>query len=257
MAAPKASYPKGTTFQTRINQNGPEKERVADHLVSTFLGEGQSAFISDGSSTFFVALSLYAWPVKEFRIYTNSLPIAHEFPLWTGIAQERGFRVLLAGGEVNPSLMMIGGDTTCGEVTNRMANRAQWCILSTHFFFGDRGPAGREPDSLAIKQAALQSAQRVILIADHSKFSVSYKQSTSLVYTDREEWKDLLKRNSTYVLTTLPPGKSTQDMHDLGRQITQAKRQPPSTPATDPAWFYASNTWLLRQEMRDRFIELP
>jgi len=163
MVNPKASYPKGTTFETRIHQNQNGKQTIGEYIVRRFLGPGQSAFISDGSSTFFVGLSLFLKKIDGFRLYTNSLPIAHEYPLWETEDWPKDFILDVAGGIVNPTLMMTG-HRACEEVEKRMVSRAQWTILSTRFIFGDRGPAGWEPDSLEIKQAALRAPQRVILI---------------------------------------------------------------------------------------------
>ncbi len=251
MPQPKAEYPVGTVFHARIHENEVEKEAVAEYLVDRFLGPGQSAFVSDGSSTFFIGLSLFAKRIDGFRLYTNSLPIAHEYPLWETDDWPREFSLFLAGGKVNPKLMMTGGDSTAQEIETQMTPRAGWTILSTRLTFGDRGPAGREPDSLEIKQAALKAAQRVILIADHTKLSEEYTDSTPLVYAERSEWQDLLKRRTTYVVTTLPPGKTSDEMRALGQQLQSARRNPSA-----PEEWYAKNTWMLRFEIEERFVEI-
>ncbi len=250
MVNPKASYPKGTTFETRIHQNEHAKETVGEYVVGRFLGPGQSAFISDGSSTFFVGLLLFAEKIVGFRLYTNSLPIAHEYPLWETKDWPKDFTLDVAGGIVNPTLMMTG-HRACEEVEKRMANRAQWTILSIRFIFGDRGPAGWEPDSLEIKQAALRAPQRVILIADHSKLSQEWADNIPLVYAEPSEWQALMKCPTTYVVTTLPLGKTVDEMRELGRTLQTSKRKP-----TKPMERYAQNTWPLRFELGNKFIEL-
>ena len=250
MIKPKATYPEDTTFGSRIRQNDPEKETVAEYVVDQFLGTGQSAFVSDGSSTFLVALSLFAKKTDGFMLSTNSLPIAHEYPLWETKDWPKDFALDLAGGTVNLKLMMTGHQD-CEELVKQMANRAQWTILSTRFIFGVQGPAGWEPDSLAIKQAALRVPQRVVLIADHTKLSERWTEKIPLVYTIPTEWEALMKRPTTYVVTNLPPGKTSDEMRELGRKLLTLKRKPAGAEER-----YAQNTWPLRNGLGNRFREL-
>ena len=226
---------------------------MAEYVVSRFLGPGQSAFVSDGSSTFFVALSIFEKKREGFRLYTNSLPIAHEYPLWETENWPKDFSLDLAGGIVNSKLMMTGHQA-CEDVVQQMASRAQWTILSVRCIFGAQGPAGREPDSLAIKQASIRAPKRVILIADHTKLSVEWSESFPLVYTEPSEWESLMKCQTTYVVTSLPPRKSSDDIRELGRILQQNPNLKPEKEKKEE--WYAKNTWLLRMELGKRFIEL-
>jgi len=250
MIKPKATYPEETTFGSRIHHNEREKITVAEYVVDQFLGTGQSAFISDGSSTFYIGLSLYAKKIDGFVLSTNSLPIAHEYPLWETKDWPRDFTLDLAGGAVNPKLMMTG-HRDCEELVKQMANRALWTILSTRFIFEVQGPAGWEPDSLAIKQAALRTPQRVILIADHAKLSERWTEKIPLVFSMPTEWKALLNQPTTYVVTNLPSGKTSEEMCELGRKLLTLKRRPAGVEER-----YAQNTWPLRTELGIRFREL-
>ncbi len=251
MITPKAIYPKGTTFGARIEENKSQKNTVAEYVVTKFLGPGQNVFISDGSSTFFIGLSLFEKKVEGFKLYTNSLPIAHEFPLWETDDWPKEFTLELAGGKVNTKLMMTGG-SLCEGIVEQMTTRVQYTVLSVRSIFGIQGPAGREPDSLGIKQAALKNPKRVVLIADHSKFIEEYSTNVPLVYTEADEWTELMRRSTTYVVTTLPPGKTANEVADLGRTLQQNPYQKPKNPEE----WYAKNTWPLRSELGKRFIEL-
>ncbi len=250
MVGPKATYPKDTTFEKRIHENEHAKETVAEYIAEHFLGSGQSAFISDGSSTFFVALSLFARKTDPFSLCTNSLPIAHEYPLWGTKDWPREFAMDLAGGRVNPTLMMTGG-RDCEAVVEGMTKRVQWTILSTRYIFGIQGPTGWEPDSLGIKQAALRVPQRVILIVDHAKLSEKWTEKIPLVFALPSEWQALMKSPTTYVVTSLPPGKAKSEMQQLGQTLQTSKRKP----RHEEEW-YARNTWPLRFALGDRLIEI-
>lgn len=250
MIKPRATYPEDTTFGSRIHENEHAKETVAEYIVDHFLGPGQSAFVSDGSSTFFVGLSLFARKTSGFVLFTNSLPIAHEYPLWETKDWPRDFTLELAGGTVNPKLMMTGR-RDCEEIVRQMANRAEWAVLSTRFIFGIEGPAGWESDSLAVKHAALHAPRRVILITDHAKLSQKWSLPVPLIYAVSTEWKTLMNKPTTYVVTNLPPGKTSAEMQEIGRKILNLKLNPKSEEEQ-----YAQNTWPLRNELRNRFCEL-
>lgn len=252
MCEPKAQYPRGTTFASRIEENKSEKKIVAEYVINTFLGPGQSAFISDGSSTFYIGLSLFKAKREAFRLYTNNLAIAHEFPLWTENDWPKDFTIELAGGKVNTELMMTG-EPTCEEMVEQMTDRTQYAVLSLRALFEVQGPAGREPDSLGIKHAALKNSKRVILIADHNKFGKNWEPTIPLVFACSDEWQKFMQRETTYVITTLPPFKISNEMTELGRRFTPQYREEPKT---TEEW-YGRNTWSLRKILHRRFVELP
>lgn len=251
MCEPKAQYPQDTTFAARIEEGKAEKKIVAKYVADTFLGPGQSAFISDGSSTFFVGLSLFEGKREGFRLYTNNLSIAHEFPLWVTNDWPRNFTIELSGGKVNAELMMTG-QPTCEEIVEQMTNRVQYTVLSVRAIFGVQGPAGREPDSLGIKHAAIKNSKRIILIADHNKFVEEWDATIPLVFAYPDEWKQLMQRPTTYVITTLPRQRTSEDMKELGRGFQSNSYKQP----TNPEEWYAKNTWPLRSELSKRFVEL-
>jgi hypothetical protein len=257
MANPYAHYPGNCTFESRINAEAAAKQRVADRVAQDFLGDGQSAFISDGSSTFYVGLSLFEAKRDSFTLVTNSLPIAHEFHFWLGKKwHPSNFDVRLLGGKLIPDLMMAA--SVDDEAFKKAIDNVGVMVLSIAGFFTDYGPAGRETDSLRIKKLALTRWKdtNVVLVADHAKFCEPLKGGSPpglpLIYANRASWNELLQTNENlYVATTLPPGCSRYQMSVVGRDIASGVKAPSN--AED---FYAQNTHLLRLALKDRFIEM-
>ena len=256
MGKSRATYPRNSTFAKRIRGQESQKEAVAQRVVDEYLGDGQSAFVSDGSSTFFIGLSLFAARREHFTLYTNSLPIAHEYPLWKTSKWPRDFSMYLAGGEVNRDLMMPGGAATCDEIERHMARMAHWTIVSVRAIFGDRGPAGFEWGSLLIKEVALRSARRIILLADDAKLSQRYENRSPrlpLLYAVRSDWQNLLKRETTYVITTLPRKTTSGEMWKLYDKKFRTGKTPDPATARER---YAINTWPLRESLGSNFVEI-
>jgi DeoR/GlpR family transcriptional regulator of sugar metabolism len=245
MANPKVTYPQNTTFGNRLQDLKDDKVRVAQEVVKTFMGTGVSAFVGDGSSTFYVGLELFDRGTQA-TIWTNHLAIAHEFPLWAtsqpGLTRTT---VLLAGGQVDPDLMM-----TCGVDTDQSvqtwASKAQNIILSLRSIFAEQGPAGFEQLSLSVKQtaamAAMPSGRRIIFVADYKKLSCQYAVATPLVYPSPKDWDSVMRQPNAYIVTTRHP-----DAKGLREHIPN--------PRTELDW-YRHHSRQLSLIMKDRFIEI-
>ncbi|MFH1920080.1 MAG: hypothetical protein ABIP48_09375, partial [Planctomycetota bacterium] len=211
---PRGKYPRNSTFGSRITPADPdalaaEKNAVAEYVVDNYLGPGASVFIGDGSSTFFVALHMFKRKMHA-TMWTNHLAIAHEFSLLPSTDRGLiGMEMHLAGGQVDRDLMMTYGRRARNDVA-RWAREAQCVILSVRALFPDRGPAGREQQSLVIKQkainAALKSGARIVLVVDHAKLSYPNYENQPLVFPLRTSWRDLAPSENFFVVTNNDPG---------------------------------------------------
>lgn len=245
MPDPKVTYPSNTTFGTRINDLKAEKQLVAKKVYDEFLGMGTSAFIGDGSSTFYLGLELFDRQ-QQASVWTNNLAVAHEFPLRaSGGANLSRVTVELAGGDVDRDLMMTSG-LDAERFVEEVSRRAENVILSIRCLFSHEGPSGVEQNSLAIKRAcvrqAAQSGAKIIFLTDHTKMSRGYLKSDGLVYRLEADWNDMVQRRNLYIVTTRHP--------KAGGQRTAVPN-----PHTDVEW-YLHHAFVLQQRMKERFIEV-
>ncbi len=250
MPLPIIHYPENTTFGTRIRRAAAEAQAVALCVVDRFLGPGQSVFISDGSSTFFVALELYLRG-HPINIDTNSLPVALEYPMWAAAREESGLEsepehtcVNLAGGNLDRDLIMTWGSSVY-DYASKAAGIVQNVVLSCKKLTGQRGPAGHELHSLRVKQSAIRNARRVIWVADHSKLESGPDSNDPLVYR-RAEWEEAIADPDTYIVSTVHPGL------DDPRKLLE---HPPTHPGTPEEW-YLCDRWRLKTVMKSRFVEV-
>ena len=257
MPVPLAIYPANSTFGHRINHLQADKQVVAQAVVDRFLGPGQAAFISDGSSTFYVALELYDQArlaaqaqqgQRQHAIRTNHLAVALELALWDQpFGTIPGVSVAMPAGKVKSDLMMVSGDRAEAQV-KEWVQRSPYTVLSVRSLFGAQGPAGMEDFSLRVKQIAIDDARangkNVIIIADHEKLS-NAPDKPNLVFQDARQWQAAMEYPYLYVVTTKPPGFNPQQ-----RPI----RQLPNPP--QPVDLYIWNSQALLAHMGDRFIEV-
>jgi hypothetical protein len=243
---PLAQYPRGSTFAERISELYAHKTAVAIFVAQKFLGAGTSAFISDGSSTFYVGLEIFLQARGSIRLCTNHLAIAHEFALWPQPQGLQPLKLELSGGEVNRDLMMVGG-VQAQKAARRVSPEVQFAILSARLLFGREGPVGYEFESLLIKQAATASPRpTVIVLADFEKLSQPFEDTYPRVYSPSTEWLNTVStKTNLYVISTCRPDV------DHGREDGRVIKHP-----QNPKEHYITNRALLELSLGERFIEV-
>lgn len=236
----RGNYPTDTTFGIRFRELFNERSKVAQKVISKFLGQGSSAFIGDGSSTFFVGLHLIKQRLQA-TIWTNHVAIANEYALQKKDDIDLShMEMFIAGGQIDRDLMMTydqDAETYCAK----WASKAQCVILSVRSVFGNRGPAGMEQRSLAIKRevikAAMTSGADIVFIADHMKMSHGYTNEP-LVFPAERDWKNAMESPNVHIISTNHP------------RVTEEKLI--KKPKNDKEW-YQTNHWAFRA-MKDRYI---
>lgn len=237
-----------SSFAIRVRASADAKTVVARRVVEAFLGSGQSIFLSDGTSTFYVAAQIFekaaASPDRPyFDIYTNNLAVAHRF-----VARDkpRGslerVRVYLPGGLVQHGQVLVGPEVEAK--IEEWAARAGLAILSVSALFGDKGPVAHTPTDLYARQAALRGARRVVFVADHGKLSHPYA-GEPLLYPAAGDWKGAMASPNTHVVTTKPPDIGVQDILSTGRNK-----------ADGPTGWYLQHRRQLASAMGERFTEI-
>ena len=255
-------YPPGTSFGNRIRAYTASKEAIAEQVTRTFLGPGQSAFVSDGSAPFYVAAAAYAHyeaartayekdhsrerPPKT-TIDTNNIAIAAELLHWAAKGETPDIALTLAPGYFNHDLYMTCGSRTLSFV-RQCAERLNAVILSASSVDAKHGPTGREPSSMQIKKAALNAKVQTVWVVEYEKLAIPWDGRLPRVYNIDQQWAAAMEDPNTFIVASKMPGLTSLD--DIV----------PKHPQTERQW-YVKNRALLRMTMNrngnERFIEVP
>lgn len=137
-----------------------EKQRIAARAAS-LCADGEIVFIDGGTTT----LQLARWFAnRPLRIVTNSLLIAHEMDrLRTG---PTGAEVFLTGGYLYPGSGLLVGPEAIASLQKYHANSAFLSVGGIH----TDGISNNHHLVVEVERVMIERADRVILLADHSKF---------------------------------------------------------------------------------------
>lgn len=142
---------------SRLSGHSQDEKRRIGNLAATLVQEGQTVIIGGGSTALEVARNLFG---RTIQVVTNSIPIAQLF--W----DSKHVEVTLTGGYLYPRL-----GVQLGPICERMLN----CVSADILIMGIRGISSlgiSDSNSLIVEslRAMIKSAQKVVLVADHTKF---------------------------------------------------------------------------------------
>ena len=148
-----------------------EKRAIARAALQQ-LQPGQTLFLDAGSTTTILAEELSA--LSGMTVVTNGLNVALRL---AGADAGRTARneVILLGGRTDPGVQATHGDTTVAEIHRY---RADVALLSPVGIHGQYGATSFEHREAAVARAMAGQAQRLIVLADHSKIG----QASRVVY---------------------------------------------------------------------------
>lgn len=184
----------------RLRQKSYQKEKKA-------IGKAAAELIRDGST---IAIDVGTTPLelakaiqgkKRLTVLTNSLPVA--VCLLESLSQGKFTgKVILLGGEANPEQQSING-----PICERMARqfRVDQAFLSVGGISLTNGVTDYDLNEASMSRTLAESAQEVIVLADHSKLGVSNFASTlpleqvDVIVTNTEcpmDWTETLAKIS-------------------------------------------------------------
>lgn len=146
-------------YRIRLRENAEAKQRIAQ-TAATLVSEGMTLLLDSGTSCYWLARALA--PVRNLTIVTNSVEIAHE------VLGNPGQRLLLAGGQVNPVHNAAFGQEARSFCRHFAPDLT---VLSMGAVDPERGFLDFDADEAAFKQSLLGQARRIIVLADHTKFT--------------------------------------------------------------------------------------
>jgi DeoR family fructose operon transcriptional repressor len=172
-----------------------EKSRIA-RLTAGLIEDGQTVILDGGSTVAAVAQELAA---KSLHIVTNSLPIAE------ALESRRNIELTLTGGYLDPRIRVMLGPL-CEQMLGLI--RADVAIMG----IGSVSAAGFSNNNTLVvgsEQKMIEIANKVIIVADHSKFGrsamipVAHLEDADVVVSDSAlapEYVELLRRKGIEVL---------------------------------------------------------
>lgn len=140
-----------------LSASCPEEKGRIGRMAAEYVEEGQTVLLGGGSTVLEAARCLYD---RQIQIVTNSVPVAQVF------AESRRTEVTLTGGYVYPRLGI-----QIGPICERMLHGISADVL----IMGIRGisESGLSDNNALVVEslrAMMRAAQRVIIVADHTKF---------------------------------------------------------------------------------------
>jgi len=143
----------------RDRRNRSEKQVIGQAALRLLDGAG-SVYLDEGST---VRTLAELWhPVEPVTVVTNALETA------SLLVSRRHVTVLLLGGRVRPvttATVEHWATGMLGEITLDLA------VIGTNGAGGQRGLTCPDAQVCALKSAAMRSARRHVVLADHTKFS--------------------------------------------------------------------------------------
>jgi len=146
-------------YQARQQRQAPEKA-IVGKLAADLVENGQSVFIDAGTTTLAMARELKKRPNLTLTIISNSLLLQMER------LESSKIQVILVGGSVLPQTMSLYGSLAQENISQM---RFDWAFLGTGGIDIARGLTLSTMEEIPIKKAAAKSANRVAVLADHTK----------------------------------------------------------------------------------------
>lgn len=196
----------------RTDQRQPEKTRIAEAALALIPQNGTGSILIDAGSTTESLAELLAartaaatsisGPAAELVVITHSLPIAAR------LSAEPGIALHLLGGKVRGLTQAAVGQSTV-EAARRI--RPDIAFIGTNGIHAAFGLSTPDPEEAAVKAAFVQSARRIVVLADASKLDAeTLVQFASL--------KDL----DTLITDTKPSQDLADALADAGVEVVVA-----------------------------------
>jgi DeoR/GlpR family transcriptional regulator of sugar metabolism len=199
----------GRDYSQRDLSMAEEKRAIA--LEASELAERESVIAIDSGTTASRIASFL--PGKKLRVITNSLPVV------SSLAGLPGVEVICLGGVLYPESLSFAGPATLSTISYLHVDTL---FLSANGL-NERGAFCSTGLDAITKRALIEVAERVVLVADSSKFSTSAMvkacgwDAIDAMVTDSgitEEQRSMLAQNDVQVITV--------DLATSARQLVHA-----------------------------------
>jgi hypothetical protein len=264
-----AKFNPNNTFGQRILENREEKQKVAWYVTEKWLtqiNDRADAFITDGSSTFYICPAILAISRKRLiHICTNNLAFSSEVDAHADQDVREKLKLELLGGEKDFDLNATLGHQA-EEYANDFLGRHNLVITSIRELHPELGPTAPEVESRCLKKVAMEKANLLIIITDWQKLATPPINNTNRVFSCSNDWKELLMNKEVWIISAMPSNTNkteeaqalltVKDTYELGRKLKASDK------AKDPvAWMkphekYAFNVYRLSEDYHVNFVEI-
>ncbi|MBE9551998.1 MAG: DeoR/GlpR transcriptional regulator [Proteobacteria bacterium] len=189
------------SFEQRMTENAAAKEAIA-RAAAAHIADGETLSFDTGTTTARVARALAGR--RDLTVVTNSLDIAR--------AMAGTSRVFMAGGELHAELGAGLGPAAVEFVSQF---RVRTAFLSAGAIDAEDGLTDFDMAEARFSRALIEAAERVIVVADHSKFG-----KRALVRACEIEAIDML------ITDAPPPPALAEKLDDAGVVVEVASVKP-------------------------------
>lgn len=152
-------YANDLTFQTNVNRQVEEKNRIA-LAAAQLIEPGDSIAISPGTTTTYLARTIRVQQIPNLTVVTNAINIAME------LAGLRGLNLILTGGVFLPDFFALVGPTAEQNLREIFVQKAFVGCTGLSVQNGLTGPNQLEAHTHKI---TLERSRQSIVLADHTK----------------------------------------------------------------------------------------
>lgn len=173
-----------------IYRHTDRKKKIAA-CAYEFIQDRDTIILDDASSTFYLALHIKEHAQKRLAVVTNSLLIGNEL---AGVGH---VELYMVGGYVGGHLSATMGDPAVRNIEQFHVDKA---FIGVHSINFDVGLTSIATPQMQVKQAILNSAGEVYVLADSSKFGGGYLsvicpiRDVYKIITDGEVSKENVKK---------------------------------------------------------------
>lgn len=196
----------------RTDQRQPEKTRIAEAALALIPQDRTGSILIDAGSTTEALAELLAARTAATAAVSGTdaelVVITHSLPIASKLSGEPGIALHLLGGKVRGITQAAVGQSTV-EAARRI--RPDIAFIGTNGIHAAFGLSTPDPEEAAVKAAFVQSARRIVVLADASKLDAeTLVQFASL--------KDL----DTLITDTKPSQDLADALADAGVEVVVA-----------------------------------
>lgn len=234
-------------FGQRVCLSAIEKQAVGLYVLQNFIEAQSVVFLSDGSSTYHMALRIFREPLP-LTVLTTNVAIALERALRETRAGK--VRVEMAGGILDSELLMVCGDVT-EETIREWAKRSSVLVASMRSYHPSYGPTERHPPSQreisVLCESGLREGARIIFLADHSKLSTQPdKRRDRPLFNSAKAWSIAAGEGDVWLVTNRPASP----------ELSATPSWMCTAPKSQDAKCFVETGKRLHGLLEDRYIEL-
>ncbi|GAA0996292.1 DeoR/GlpR family DNA-binding transcription regulator [Nocardiopsis tropica] len=176
------------SFETRMGASSSGKQAIGD-AVAALLHTRETVILDSGSTALAVARAVRGRRL-ELTVVTPSVQVAVE------LSDEPGTTVILTGGTIRPGELSLIGDDAVSALRRYNCDTYVMGVSGVH---PTRGYSDYHREETAVKRAAIEAADRLIVVADRTKLGrahlaqVAPLDAADLLVTDADPESDVVR----------------------------------------------------------------